>query len=99
MIKISAADIIAFVRSQGELQLQTHSKRIGFTVSASDDGLVYLPSTTKERRDGLQQVVRICEEFTLTNSFKPADYKDIAFNASYALAVIRAFLAHKKAAP
>src|SRR5258708_3016759 len=55
------------------------------------DGLEYLPETDKPRPHGRKCLNRDCEEFSRTNSYQPGDYAEITMNASYTLALIRAY--------
>src|SRR5262245_15001486 len=92
MTHVGPEELIQFVRSRGEVQLQTLHKKRPFTVRAIEDGLEYLPQTKKPRPHERKYLERVCEEFSRTNSFSPGDYVDITMNAAYTVALIRAYL-------
>jgi hypothetical protein len=95
VVKVTPNELVELVRSQGGLmELVTLHHGRPFTARVVDDKLVFIPSTKKPRRD-MQSVTRICEEFSRCNSWHPGDYSNISKNASYALAMIDAYLKSK----
>ncbi len=93
MEQVSPRDLINFVRTIDGENLTTLARRETFTVHALDNSIQYTPtSTNRPRKHQYRWLARVCDEFSKTNSFKPADYKDLTVNASYALAVINAYL-------
>lgn len=95
MTQVAPNELVEFVRNQGgDMELVTLHQGRPFTARVVDDRLEFIPSSKKLRRD-MQSVIRICEEFSRCNSWHPGDYSDISKNASYALAVIDAYLKTK----
>ncbi len=93
MIHVSPEKLIEFVRNQNGLQLSTHKQRHPFIVRPARDGVVFIPSKTqKPRIHELKWLRRVCDEFSQANSFRPGDYNHLTRNASYNLALIRAYL-------
>src|ERR1700733_2826922 len=92
MKNVSPEELIEFVRAQKELKLLT-LKRHPFKVRLAGDGLEFFPlRTQKWRIHELKRLRRVCDTFSLNNSFRPGDYKDLTRNASYTLALIRSYL-------
>jgi hypothetical protein len=95
--RVTPEELIDFVCSRGHLELHTLHQKHPFTVRTAADGLEYLPQTDKPRPHEHKYLQRVCEEFSRTNSFSPGDYGDITMNASYTLALIRAYLDAQRA--
>ena len=92
MPHVTPDELIAFVRSRGQLELHTLLQKHPFTARLAGDGFEYLPQTGTPRSHGREYLARVCEKFSRTNSFSPGDYHDITMNASYTLALIQAYL-------
>jgi hypothetical protein len=97
MIHVTPEELITFVRSHDGMQLETQQQKHPFTVHVAGDSIEYVPQTGKPRPHELKYLQRVCEEFSRVNSFRPVDYNDITMNASYTLALIRAYLDSKHA--
>jgi 5-methylcytosine-specific restriction endonuclease McrA len=94
---VTPEDLIEFVRIKGKLQLATGKQQKTFTVGISGDGLEYVPSGTKKARSHeFKWLKRVCEKFSQSNSDRPSDYSELTVNASYTLALIRAYLDEKE---
>lgn len=92
MIQITPEELIEFVRTKGNLRLTTGKQQKGFTVRLNGDGLEFVPhSTQKARPHELKWLRRVCDKFSKTNSVRPTDYIKLTVNASYTLAIIRAY--------
>ena len=97
MTNVTPDELIDFVRSRGDLHLDTLHKKHPFTARAAEDGLEYLPQTENPRSHPRKHLDAVCQEFSRSNSFHPGDYVEITMNASYTLAVIRAYLDSRRA--
>ncbi|MCW5554761.1 MAG: hypothetical protein KIS67_21690 [Verrucomicrobiae bacterium] len=95
MTHIIPKEIVEFVRSQGELHLSTLAQKRPFVVRVFDDTLEFTPSSEKPRSRDRESLVRVCDEFSRTNSLHPGDYANLSVHASYTLAVIDAYLKSK----
>lgn len=91
-MKIVPEKLISFVRSKGTLQLRTLKLKRRFTVSATESGLVFVPSTNKPRVHEMKWLSRVCTQFNKTESFRPSNYAHFTVNASYTLALIDKYL-------
>jgi hypothetical protein len=97
MIDVTPEELIEFVRTHDGMQLETQQQKRPFTVHVAGDSIEYMPQTGKLRPHELKYLQRVCDEFSRINSFRPVDYNDITMNASYTLALIRAYLDSKHA--
>lgn len=95
MIHVKPQELIEFVRSNDGMQLETQQQKHPFSVHVAGDSSEYVPQTGKPRPHELEYLQRVCDEFSRINSFRPVDYNDITMNASYTLALIRAYLDSK----
>ena len=93
MTQVKPENLIEFVRTKGTLQLTTEKQGKPFTVRLNEEDLEITPhSTHKIRAHELKWLRRVCDKFSHTNSFRPTDYSKLTVNASYTLAIIRAYL-------
>ena len=95
MTDLTPEALIEFVRSNDGMRLETLQRKHPFTVHVAGDGIEYVPQSGKPRPHRLKYLQRVCEEFSRVNSFRPVDYNDITMNASYTLALIKAYLDSK----
>jgi len=92
MIDVTAKELIEFVRAKGSFQLSTGKQQKPFTVRLNGNDLEFVPHSTKKvRAHELKWIQRVCNKFSQTNSYRPTDYTDLTVNASYTLAVIKAY--------
>jgi len=98
MIQINSGELLEFVRTKGSLSLETDKQRRRFTVRLNRDELeITVGSTGNVRTHERKWLQRVCERFSQTNSYHPTDYSELTVNASYTLAIIRAYLAESPA--
>jgi hypothetical protein len=97
--QVSPRELIDCAQTIDGENLATLAHGKAFTVHALDNGIQYTPtSTNKPRKQQYRGLAVVCGQFSRTNSFKPADYKDRTANASYALAVIDYYLRSRRPA-
>ncbi len=88
---ISAQTLLAFARSRAGETFHTLTRKVPFSVTASEGVLVFTPHTTnKSRRQTNDGIDAVCREFNASGSLRPGNYADISFDASYILALIHA---------
>lgn len=92
MIQISPEELVEFVRVKGSFRLKTGKQKKPFTVRLNRNELEFMPhSTQKARAHEMRFLRRVCERFSKTNSYRPSDYGELTVNASYTLALIKAY--------
>jgi hypothetical protein len=99
MVHVSLKELVDFVKEEKleSKPVTTQAQQKEFTVRVVGDGLEYTPASSgAPRRQPHKVLSRVCEEFSRTNSFKPADYQSITRNASYALAVIAEYVQSRR---
>lgn len=93
------AQFEAFARARNGETFSTLAQRKPFRFAHSPEAFLYTPlATGKERRHGRRFVERVFDRFLEIGSFHPGDYADISKNASYALALIDAYMRDKQKA-
>ena len=71
----------------------TLSRKVPFSVEIFEGALLITPhSTRRTRRITDAMIEKVCAEYALTRSSRPADYRDITFDSSYLVALIQAAL-------
>ena len=86
---ISAQALLAFASSRTGETFYTLTRKIPFSVNASEGVLVFTPHTTnKSRRQTNDRIEAVCRKFNDSGSLRPGNYADISFDASYILALI-----------
>ncbi|HVQ39341.1 MAG TPA: hypothetical protein VMS31_17510 [Pyrinomonadaceae bacterium] len=71
-------------------RLETLHRKARFSLKVQTNGFVFIPEGSgKELLQGWKNAQQFLERFNKTNSFSPADYKDMSGVASYVLNVIR----------
>ena len=97
MEKVTPDELISFAQTLEGQILETNTRRNSFTVRAVEEGLEYTPLLTgKPRVQKRKWIDRVCEQFSETNSFIRRDY-NYTVHGSYLLALIKRFLAEKRA--
>lgn len=87
-MKIHADDLIKFARTLEETAISTLSGSSTFTVTVTDKGMNYTPSSTgRPRKQAYNYIKRVCDQFSETQSYRRSDYSFTA-HASYVLALI-----------
>jgi hypothetical protein len=86
----SAETLFAFARSHQGETLRTLQNKSPFKVEVVGNFLEITPDSSSERRrESRDSVTAVLARLAKTMSFKMSDYKDISFNASYVLALVK----------
>jgi hypothetical protein len=89
MDKIKTDEFLNFIKSSNKKTYMTPSRNKEFSVQVTSYGVFYTPhSTSKTRKQSINYIGKIIEEFNQTGSFNPTDYRHITANSSYALTLI-----------
>jgi hypothetical protein len=68
--------------------IETRKRKKQFTVCVTEKGMEYTPlSTGKVRPQSYKRIKRVCDQFSLTNSFERQEYS-FTVHGSYVLAII-----------
>lgn len=88
--------IVLWVRLHHFLRLETIARLAGFSAEIfRDEDFLFVPDSTETPRVAHSQYAqKYLERFALTGSLQAKDYADIGVNASYFLALFRAFARH-----
>jgi len=88
---------ITFCKGLEGLTLPTIGGKAHFVLSSVEhDRLHYIvESTGKIRHSTRPWIEAVLDHHKKTKSFRPKDYQDITFNASYTLALIKLYLEHQ----
>jgi hypothetical protein len=86
------AELVQFAKSSHNVEFQTLFQEKRFHVFVKDDELYFRPIGSVERRARATRVNEVLAKLRATASWKPGDYSDHSFNASYLLSLIRAWL-------
>ena len=91
----SADDLIAFCKTlQGET-LRTIVRKTQFQIEVVENFLEITPAASGgTRRESRTTISSLLAHFDKTRSFQMSDYQDVSFNASYILALVKAWQAH-----
>jgi hypothetical protein len=89
MHTIKTEDFLDFVKRSNKKTYMTPFRNKEFSVEVASYGILYTPhSTSKTRKQSMNYIEKIIEEFNQTGSFNPTDYKHITANSSYTLTLI-----------
>jgi hypothetical protein len=91
MLQVSPADLLAFAPTLEGQALRTLHRNRTFTVEVEGGNLVFVNSKGNRRPHGGKYLRAVCDTFSKTNSYFPSDYRNLALNASYILAIIRRY--------
>jgi len=92
----SAETLFAFARSQQGETLLTLRRKTPFRVEVVGNFLEITPeSSSAPRRESRDSIVAVLARLTKTASFQMSDYKDLSFNASYVLAMVKSWQASR----
>jgi hypothetical protein len=90
MKELQLADIKQAALALEGQRLETLHRKTGFYLKVQSSGFAYTPEGSgKELIQGWENAQQFLNRFNETNSFSPADYKDMSGVASYILTVIR----------
>ena len=87
-MQVDADKLIAFTKTLEGQVLETRKRKCQFTVRVTEKGMEYTPlSTGTVRKQSYKWIKRICDQFSLTNSFERQEY-NFTVHGSYVLALI-----------
>jgi hypothetical protein len=89
---LSPAALLAYAKTLKGQGLATIHRRRPFTVEVERDNLVYINSKGRRRSHGGKFLQRVCDHFAKANSLSPGVYRELTWNASYTLALIKKYL-------
>lgn len=93
----TAEALFDFARSMNAQVLETLAQGKKFTVNVVGSTLQYRPEKSQaERPEPQKSVASLLVQLEKTNSFQMSDYKKISFNASYDLALIKAWQRYRQ---
>lgn len=96
MKQITSRQLLDFARTVEGQTIYTLARKVPFTVHLERDGLSFTsPTINGPRSLNLKWLDKICDEYSRTNSLRPADYHSITFDSSYAVALISALIAER----
>lgn len=92
----TADQLFSFVRSLNGAPQETNVRRKPFFIGVADSSLSITPNSSKQARmESKETVKKLLQQLERTNSYRVADYQDLTFNASYILAVVKAWQKHQ----
>ena len=91
LLQVNPSDLLTFAKTLEGQELCTLHQRKNFTVEVEGEDLVFVNSKGKRRPHGGKYLRAVCDTFSKTNSYSPADYRHLTVNASYILAIIRRY--------
>lgn len=86
----SYAELLEFAQSCEGAELRTVVEERGFEVRVSGEDLYFKPAGKAERHARPARVQAVLSKLQESGSWKPADYSEDSFNASYVLALTQA---------
>src|SRR4051812_4013045 len=87
-------EFFAFARSvEGELLETLHRPKL-FRVSVDGSKLYITPESKEPRVTTRDRIGEVIEKLGATGSFQPSQYKHLTYNASYVLALVKAWQGH-----
>lgn len=84
-------ELLQFARSSQAVEFQTLFQDKRFHVHVKNDELYFSPIGGKERHARTTRVTEVLVKLKATASWKPGDYSDDSFNASYLLSLVNAW--------
>lgn len=91
-MQVDADKLIEFAKTLEGQILETRKRKCQFTVRVTPKGMEYTPlSTDKARPQSYKWIKRVCEQFSLTNSFQRQEYS-FTVHGSYVLALIEKYV-------
>lgn len=85
----TVAQLLDYARSKHGTMLHTLRNKTPFRVEVIGDGLAFLPSSGQPRREGQARIEAVLREFGKKNSWQMSDYRELTFNASYLLTLLK----------
>ena len=82
-------NLLAFSSALAGKTLTTLHRRKSFTVFVTGDTIEITPGTGNVRNADRKYLGALLERMASTHSFRPSDYIDVTFNASYMLALVK----------
>jgi len=94
----SADDLFGFCKMLRGETLRTMVRKTEFRIELIDSCLEIIPASSGgARRESKAAVSGLLARFDKTRSFQMSDYRDVSFNASYVLALVKAWQSHAHA--
>ena len=95
MLEVSPENLLKFAKEKLDKQeLQTLHRKKAFAVEVKEGCLYFTPRSTHKKprpHDG-RYLQDVCDRFSKKQSYHPSDYRDLTYNASYILAIIRRYV-------
>lgn len=85
----SADQLLVFARSVEGDSLTTLHRKQSFKVAVVGANLEIIPRTGVGRKTDRAHISELLTRLSKTGSFQPEQYKDLTFNASYVLALVK----------
>jgi len=94
----SADDLFGFCKTLRGETMRTMVRKTQFRIEVIDNCLEIMPASSGgARRESKAAVSGLLARFDKTRSFQMSDYRDVSFNASYVLALVKAWQSHTHA--
>ena len=86
---VTPHQLIQFADTLEGQSLRTLHRLSPFGVTVLEGKLGFMPETQKKPRwQSLNRLEKVCQRFNQTGSYRPGDYTDLTFDASYVLTLI-----------
>lgn len=94
----SADDLFGFCKTLRGETFRTMVRKTQFRIEVIDSCLEITPASSGgARRESKAALASLLARFDKTRSFQMSDYQDVSFNASYVLALVKAWQSHTRA--
>lgn len=84
-------ELLQFAKSRQDNEYETLFQGKPFRVFVKNDELYFRPTGSVERRASTTRIHEVLDKLKRTASWKPGDYSDDSFNASYLLSLVKAW--------
>jgi len=85
------SELLQFAKSRQAHEYETIFQEKPFHVFVKNEELYFRPVGSVERRARTHRINEVLDKLRLTASWKPGDYSDDSFNASYLLSLVKAW--------
>ncbi len=90
-------ELLQFAKSRQDHEYETLVQGKPFHVFVKNDELYFRPTGNVERRASTTRIQEVLDKLKRTASWKPGDYSDDTFNASYLLSLVKAWQTPERA--